>query len=251
MSWYYRAIPEQAAQQAVAILTISHASKEGILKYLDVAPDRVFVTHLAPDHIYRQAKGKTLLKSVRQKFQLPEHYILAIGSADPRKNIKTLLQAYSSLSEALQDQYHLALVCTHPSLTAALSELINSLRLAGKVHFLQQVTDAELALIYNAASLFVFPSRYEGFGLPPLEAMACGVPVVAANNSSIPEIVDDAALLVNVENPFALTEAIGRVLADRELQLSLTGKGLKQASGFSWEKCGRETLAVYRQALSK
>lgn len=250
MTWYYRVVPKQAAQQAAAVITISHASKESIVKQLGLPTGRISVTHLAASQIYRQIRDEKKLASVRQKYNLPLNFIMAIGSADPRKNIRTLVKAYASLPASLRDRFHLAIVWTHPLLAESLAEQVVSLGLNGRVHFLQQVDDNDLILLYNAAALFVFPSRYEGFGLPPLEAMACGTPVVAADNSSIPEIVGDAAVLTDADDATKITGAITQVLTDRTLQIKLIDKGRTQAANFSWEKCARQTVAAYRKVVS-
>jgi glycosyltransferase involved in cell wall biosynthesis len=146
----------------------------------------------------------------------------------------------------LQDRYHLTIVWTHNLLAGEIGEQVKALGIQDRVHFLTRASDDELILLYNAASLFVFPSRYEGFGLPPLEAMACGAPVMSADNSSLPEITGGAALLFNAEDVAAITEGMAKVLSDPGLQQSLSQKGQLRAAQFSWAKCGLETLAVYR-----
>jgi glycosyltransferase involved in cell wall biosynthesis len=249
MDWYYQFVPKMAIQQAAAVITVSHAAKESILHQLRISSQRIFVTHEAASPIYRRVENLDELAVIRQKYDLDSGFILAIGSTDPRKNIKTLVQAYAQLPAPLQEKHHLAIVWTHPLLAAALGAQVEALDLTGCVQFLQQVCDKDLMLLYNAASLFVFPSLYEGFGLPPLEAMACGVPVVAANNSSIPEIVGDAAMLTEAEDAVAMAELMAKVLTDKTLQQTLIEKGLKRAVDFSWTGCACETLAVYERAV--
>jgi len=176
---------------------------------------------------------------------------LAIGSADPRKNLNSLVLAYAELPPDLQEQYQLVIVWTHTFLSDEMEQLVYSADLQDRVQFLQGVGDEDLVCLYNAASLFAFPSLYEGFGLPPLEAMACGTPVVAANNSSIPEVVGDAAVLFNAEDVAAMANAIVRVLVDECLQASMIEKGFRRSSSFSWTKCARDTLRVYGKVLAK
>jgi glycosyltransferase involved in cell wall biosynthesis len=176
---------------------------------------------------------------------------LAIGSADPRKNITTLVQAYAQLPADLKTAYQLAIVWTHPLMADTLMRQVKDLGLTECVRFLMHVPDEDLVLLFNGASLFVFPSLEEGFGLPPLEAMACGTPCVAANNSSIPEVVEDAAVLFDSDDPRALSETIAKVLRDDELRYELTKKGLKRATYFSWEKCALDTIAAYKQVTGK
>lgn len=251
MEWYYRFVPQLAASKAAAILTISQAAKEDIVRHLGLSVDRIFVTHLAASHIHYQVDDPERIEAVRRKYNLSADFVLAIGSADPRKNIATLVEAYALLPTPLQKRYQLVIVWTHSFLASSLTERVEALALNSRLRFLEGVSDEELVLLYNAASLFVFPSLYEGFGLPPLEAMACGTPVVAANNSSIPEIVGDAALLIEAEDNEALAGAIAGVLVDEALRTVLVEKGLNRATSFSWEKCALETLAIYRKVLSQ
>ncbi len=249
MEWYYRLVPQFAARRASLILTVSQAAKESIIQYLRLTADQVFVTHEAASHIFRRIDSTQQIETIRRKYELNAEFILAIGSADPRKNIATLVQAYALLPASLREWYKLVIVWTHHFLATELAEQVEKLGLTDQVQFLRQVSNEDLVLLYNAASLFVFPSLYEGFGLPLLEAMACGAPVVAANNSSIPEIVGEAALLVEAKDAQAMANVMVRVLADEVVHTSLTQKGLERAASFSWEKCARQTLAGYKQAL--
>jgi glycosyltransferase involved in cell wall biosynthesis len=251
MQWYYRVVPKMAAQRAAGVITVSQAAKESIVQSLGLAPDRVFVTHEAAAPIYRRLDNPEQTEPIKQKYSLASDFILAIGSADPRKNIDTLVQAYASLPGSLKERYQLAIVWTHSFLAAGLAAQVEALGLNGRVQFLQRVCDEDLVSLYNTASVFVFPSRYEGFGLPPLEAMACGTPVVAANNSSIPEIVGDAALLTDAEDVATMTQLVAKMLTDETLKRDLIEKGLRRAAEFSWEKCGSETLAVYRKVAAQ
>lgn len=247
MEYYFRWVPRMAVRRAAIIVTVSQAAKDSIIQYLGIPADQIYVTHEAASQIYRQVDDEKKLAEIRQKYDLPAEYILAIGSADPRKNLTTLVQAYSLLPAAVKARYKLAIVWTHHLLAANLAKQVDELNLTDHVQFLRQVSNEDLVMLYNAASLFVFPSLYEGFGLPPLEAMACGTPVIAANNSSIPEIVGDAALLVQAEDVEAMTETMSQVLENETLQRRLSQDGLKRAANFSWEKCARETVAIYQQ----
>lgn len=246
MQWYYHAVPQAAARNAAAVITVSHAAKQSIVEHLGLSPERITVTHGAASPIYRRIDDPARLAGIRQKYGLEPAYILAVGSADPRKNIPTLLRAYAHLPASVRAAHPLAIVWTHNLLAGDLARQAEELGISGRLRFLERVSNEDLVLLYNAAALFVFPSRYEGFGLPPLEAMHCGTPVVAANNSSIPEIVGEAALLTDAEDAQAIASSIGRVLTDDALRATLIARGLERAAGFSWEKCARETLHVYR-----
>jgi glycosyltransferase involved in cell wall biosynthesis len=249
MEWYNRAITRFAARRAAAIITVSHAAKQSILEHLKLGSEHIFVTYEAPNPLFKHIKDEQYVESVRRKYNLSSDFILAIGSADPRKNINRLVKAYSLLSNELREKYNLAIVWTHPFLARELSEQIGKLRLANYVHFLQHVSNDDLALLYNGASLFVFPSLYEGFGLPPLEAMACGAPVVAANNSSIPEIVGDAALLFDAQDVNEISVTMNRVLVDALLRTSIINRGGEHVGTFSWDKCARETIRIYKTVM--
>ena len=251
MTWYYRFVPRLAARNAAAILTVSRAAKESVVQHLGVSPDSVFVTYEAASPIYRRVDAQDQVEVVQRKYNLTSDFILVISSADPRKNITTLVQAYALLPASLRERHQLAIVWTHGFLAPSLEEQIEALDIADSVRFLNHVSDEELVLLYNGASLFVFPSLYEGFGLPPLEAMACGTPVLAADNSSIPEIVGSAALLTAAEDKKAMAERIARILTDEALQAQLINRGLKRATEFSWTKCARDTIDVYRWAFSR
>jgi len=249
MEWYYRWVPHFAARHAALILTVSQAAKASIVEHLGLATERIFVTPEAANQIYRPIRDQQRIEAIRSKYNLAGDFLLTIGSADPRKNLTTLVQAYALLPAALRAQYRLVIVWTHDFLAAELSEQIAQLGLTDQVQFVKRAPNEDLVMLYNAASLFVFPSRYEGFGLPPLEAMACGTPVVAANNSSIPEIVGDAAFLTDAEDGRAMAALMAQVLADKNVQTTLAQKGLKRAATFSWENCARQTLAGYQQAI--
>jgi glycosyltransferase involved in cell wall biosynthesis len=249
MALYNYLVPKYATQNASAIITVSHAARESIIEHLRYPSDKIHVTWEAAASAFSGSSNVENLDALRLKYNLPSKFILAIGSADPRKNISTLLQAYSLLPGNLRTEYKLSLVWTHPRLADRVSEQLRSLSLEENVQFLQNVSNEELAQLYSAASLFVFPSLYEGFGLPLLEAMACGAPVVAANNSSIPEIVGDAARLFEATDPHGMSETIAKVLSNEQTRMGLIQLGRKRNAGFSWEKCARETLAVYRTVL--
>ncbi len=250
MDMYYRYVPAIAARRASAVVTVSHDARTAIVQHLGIPARRVFVTHEAAAPIYRTRDRSRAIESVQQRFGLSEGFILALGSADPRKNISTLLRAYALLPERLRANHELAIVWTHPLLAKSILAEARAHGIEGRLRFLQHVSNDDLVALYNAAALFVFPSRYEGFGLPILEAMACGAPVVAANNSSIPEVASDAALLVDSESPSSIAHAMERVLDDAALRDEMVARGLQRAASFSWQRCARETVAVYQQCYT-
>jgi glycosyltransferase involved in cell wall biosynthesis len=250
MSWYYRHVPEWAARNAALVITVSEAAKTDIATQLSIPSEKVVVTHEAAGPPFRPERDTCQLDSVRAKFTLPPDFVLAIGSADPRKNVVGLIDAYGQLPEELRRLHHLVIIWTHHALTNEIARRIESLGLMQYCHFLSGVSNGELVLLYNAARLFAFPSRREGFGLPLLEAMACGTPVVAANNSSIPEVVGDAAMMFDADNPEQMAHSMGCLLGDANKCQELAQRGLRQASKFSWVRCAEETVGAYRQCSS-
>jgi glycosyltransferase involved in cell wall biosynthesis len=253
MNLFYYIVPQLVARKSSLVLTVSQASKDRITRELGIPADKVFVTYEGVNPIFRQNSDVIQISGVRTKYNISSDYIMAIGSADPRKNITTLVQAYAQLPSNLKTAYQLVIIWTHPLLADKLMRQVKESGLMESVRFLIRIPDEDLVLLYNGASIFVFPSLEEGFGLPPLEAMACGVPVIAANNSSIPEIVGDAAILVDDVNPTGkleeLTKKIHQVLTDKALQVSLSQRGLQRARLFSWDRCARETKEVYQSII--
>ena len=247
--WLYnRWVSQWAAERADHIIAVSHATKADIVSQLGIPAHKISVVHNAIKTIFQPNVSETQAESVRRQYDLDEPFILGMGSADPRKNMMGLVSAYARLPREHRSRYQLVVIWTHSLLQNELLSRIGQLGIHDRVRFLKHVPDRDLALIYNQASLFVFPSHYEGFGLPPLEAMACGTPVVAADNSSIPEVVGEAGIVADSEDFGALALAMARVLDDPALQVELVRKGLERARHFSWERFGRQTLEVYELA---
>ncbi len=234
---YYRIVAKSSARRAVAVITVSHAAKANIVQELNLHQDKIFVTYEAANHIFRPLDSAACAAVLRDRFGLEPGYILAIGSADRRKNMNTLLRAYAKLSDTLRDRHPLVIVWTHNLLASNVAEQARSQGLTERVQFIEDVSNDELVVLYNAASVFVFPSREEGFGLPMLEAMSCGTPVVAARNSSIPEIAGGAALLVDAEDAQGMAYATEQLLLHTTLREELSQKGLARAADFSWTRC--------------
>lgn len=235
-----------AARNADAIITISENSREDIIRLLHVPAHKITITALgASPSMRRLAEGE--VQACKAKLGLGQ-FILSVGTLEPRKNLRTLLRSLVHLS---RDWPGLHIVHAGPRGWKYASTLrdINRLNLGRKVHLLGQVPLDELVRLYNAATVFVYPSLYEGFGLPVLEAMACGCPVVASNTSAIPEVAGDAALLIDPMDPQAIADAIQNVLVNEELSKELRQRGLRRAKFFSWEDCARKTLQVYRETI--
>ena len=227
--------------QVDAIITISEFSKNEILGLTAVKPDKIYVTPLGVDQAF--ARGNERLPG------LPKRYILSLGTLEPRKNLALLIRAFTSLPNHLKERYPLVIAGAWGWNNKELNETLHSLQKKERIILAGYIPQEMLPHLYGRASLFVYPSLYEGFGLPVLEAMACGVPVLASNTSSLPEVIGNAGLLVDPENIDDVNQGMTRLLTDEELRKEFSEKGLKRAAYFSWERCSRETLAVYEKVL--
>lgn len=238
-------------RRADMVITDSESTKRDIMKSIRVPETKIRSIYLAVDAERYKVLPPSYVEPIRQKYQLNFPYILYVGNLEPRKNIPTLLKAFRVVSQESSSNYKLVIVGQKIWKYRQIFNTVTGLNLQDKVIFLGHVPEQDLPLIYNAASLFVFPSIYEGFGLPPLEAMMCGVPVIASNSSSLPEVVANAGIMVDPYDSDALAIAINQVLADDSLRTTLIKKGLERAKFFNWRKCAEETVAVYEEAYRK
>jgi alpha-1,3-rhamnosyl/mannosyltransferase len=238
-----------AARRAAAVVTVSESAKAGIVRHFALHPESVVVTPEAAAPCFRRVSDPDTVQRVCARYALSPGFILAIGSPDPRKNVAAVIDAYAGLPTALRERHPLAIVWTHPRLAPGITLHSQQRNITQQIRFLPSVSDEELAVLYSGAAVFVFPSLGEGFGLPPLEAMACGAPVIAANTSAIPEVVGSAALLIDPSDPTALTTAMRRVLEDAVCRDALSRAGRARAADFSWERCARQTRAVYQRVV--
>ncbi|WP_434580963.1 glycosyltransferase family 4 protein [Sulfurimonas sp. NW15] len=224
------------------IITGSYYSKNEILQRLDFDEDKIKVIYHGVNHNIFKVK-----KELSLPFELPEKFILSVGSIEPRKNLKGLLQAYDTLDETIKKDYKLVLVGFKGWKNKELMQIMNK----NNIIYLGFISDDELAKVYNLASLFVFGSFYEGFGLPPLEALACGTPVISSNASSMPEICGDAVLYFDPHNIVEMRKKIEILLYDESLQKKLIDKGLQRVKQFTWEKSAKEHLAIFEEAIKQ
>ncbi len=250
----YTSLVAAGARGATHIITDSHASEREIIDRLGVPAARVTAVWLAADERFHPTIGAEHDAEVRARYNLPQRFVLYLGSYDVRKNVHTLLLSYSYVGQAVGDDIPLILAGRQPATWGTerfpdLPRYIEQLAIAGHVRWLGEVSEADKPSLYRLAEVVVFPSRYEGFGLPALEAMACGTPLVACEVSSIPEIVADAAFLVAPDDARAMGGAILGILMQPPLAAQLRNLGLSRASAFSWQKTAQETLAVYEKAL--
>ncbi len=242
----YHAWLPYALPAADAIITDSEQSREDIVKYLPVSPEHVTVVPLAADRRFRPVEAAAV-EPILQSYDVAQPYILYVGALESRKNLPRLLEAYALL-RAWSERWRLVIVGARKWKSSPILDTVQRLGLEPHVTFTGYVADEDLPALYTGADLFAFPSLYEGFGLPVLEAMACGTPVVTSNTSSLPEVVGDAALLVDPYDVEAMASAMRQVLEDPALAQALRQRGLARAATFSWERTARETIAVYEQA---
>jgi glycosyltransferase involved in cell wall biosynthesis len=233
------------------VIADSAATRHDLIELLAVPPERIHVVHLGCHARFRPVPADAARAAVGERYGLRDPYILHVGTLEPRKNLATLIRAYARLRRERPIPQGLVLAGDRGWKYEPILRLVEDLGLHAAVQFTGPVPAEDLPALYNAADLFVYPSLYEGFGLPPLEAMACGTPVVTSNVSSLPEVVGDAALLVDPHDECALTEAMARALSDTELRQDMRARGLERARHFSWERSARETLAVYEEAMER
>jgi len=231
-----------SVRRAARVLVVSEHTKREVVGILGVPAERVVVTPNAVREHFRPPDPATLA-AFRAKKGLPERFLLYVGTLEPRKNLMTLLDAYAEVLR--QHDVPLIIGGGKGWLYDAVFQRLEQLGLRERVQFVGYIEEDELPLWYAAATLFVFPSLYEGFGMPPLEAMACGTPVITSNSSSLPEVVGDAGLMAPPHDAAAFAAAISRVLSDPALHQELRERGLVQATRFSWRVTAERTLAAY------
>jgi glycosyltransferase involved in cell wall biosynthesis len=246
---YYNAQIHWAVERADAIIVDSEATRRDLSVLLDVAPERSTIVHLAADEQFRPLTPEQIAPHLARNGLVPG-YLLFVGVWDPRKNLAGLLQALSLWRE--REKVPQLVVAGRPGwLANEIHDEIASLGLEPYVRFLERPTMDELVALYNGALLVAIPSFYEGFGMPALEAMQCGTPVVISNRPSLPEVVGQAGIMIDPESPEMIAEACRRIAGDAQLREHLREKGLQQAQRFSWAKTAAETLEVYRAVLGR
>jgi len=244
---YARSSIGMAARRATRVMTVSESSKRDILRFVDVEPERIDVIYNAYDERFAVEPAEDDIVRVRERYQLHDEFVLYAGNVKPHKNLERLIDAFSLVRQRGFDHLKLVLIGDDISKYAALRRAVHQHQLHKYVRFLGYLPQETLAVMYRLAGVFVFPSLYEGFGLPPLEAMASGTPVVTSNVSSLPEVAADAAVLVDPYDPVAIADGIERVLTDEGLRVDLRRRGLARARQFSWEQSVRRVHAIYNE----
>jgi glycosyltransferase involved in cell wall biosynthesis len=247
----YNRLVGAAARRAQLVLVDSDASRRDVIRLLGIPDERIRVTYLAPDEAVTVPVQSERIEAVRAKYDLQEPFIFYLGGLDRRKNVPGLMRALASLPREIPWQLAISgrLMTHNPALFPNLPAIAEELGIADRVRFLGFVPDEDKPAMYRAALCFAFPSIYEGAGLDPLEALACGTPVVCSNRSSLPEYMGDAALLVDPDDTAAFADTIRRVLTDAGLRADLARRGPAQAAKFTWDETARQTYAAYTTTL--
>jgi len=239
-----------ATHRSNRVLTVSEASKRDILRYFRVPESKINVIPNAIDERFGEVPSADEVLRVRERYQLNDPFVLYAGNIKPHKNLERLIEAFHTLRRGGLDTVKLLIIGDEISKYAALRRAVHKYKLHKHVRFFGFVPDKTLAVLYRLAGVFVFPSLYEGFGLPPLEAMASGTPVITSNVSSLPEVVGDAALLIDPYQADAIALAMRRVLTDAALREDLRRRGLQRVKEFSWERSVRRVHAIYQEVIA-
>ena len=239
-----------ALERVQHVITDSEFIRREVIAEFGVSADRVTTTLLAPRSMFKP-RDEAMCATTLSKYNLQQRgYFLVVGTLEPRKNVETAVRAHADLPEAIRRRFPLVLVGMRGWLTSRLEGELKAPVERAEVRPLGFVTDDQLADLYSGAIALIYPSLYEGFGLPPLEAMACGTPVIISNVSSLPEVAGNAAVMHDPMDIDALRNAMTRFIEDREFWLQKAAASLKQSALFSWERCAKETIAVYRAAMA-
>ncbi len=245
--WYLQWSTAHNARAATHLIADSEATKRDLIEFCQTPPDKISVVYPGYDPSFAPERDQERLEAVRERYHVPGPYVLYVGTLHPRKNLQMLLEAFAVVVQQDGD-VHLVIAGKKGWLYEPLFERVQQLGLEKWVHFTGYVPQKDLPALLSGARLFVLPSLYEGFGLPVLEAMACGTPVICSNVSSLPEVAGDAAILVNPHDTAELIQALQRLLFDDALRRDLVQKGLNQVRRFSWDKCAQETLDILQDA---
>lgn len=240
---------KKALKKTTKVLAISESTKRDLQKIFPVPDAKIAITYPGYDESFKPLP-ESEVKAARDKYKLDKEYILCVGTLEPRKNIGGLIESYNLLTDEVKEKYDLVLVGKKGWLYDEIFKRVADLKLQEYIKFLDYVDFADLPAIYNGAEIFVYPSLYEGFGLPPLEAMACGKAVITSNVSSLPEVVGDAAILIDPKNTISLADEIANLLNDLKKIIELEQKSLVQAQKFSWKKTAEKTLEAFKKAVS-
>jgi glycosyltransferase involved in cell wall biosynthesis len=248
---YARGAIWAAARRSDRILTVSETSKSDILRRFNVPADKITVIYNAIDDRLRIPPTEEEVARVRERYQLDDQFVLYVGNIKPHKNLERLIDAFDRLRRSGLDHLKLLILGDEITKYQGLRRAVHQHKLHKHVRFLGFVPIETLAVLYRLASLFVFPSLYEGFGLPPLEAMACGTPVVTSNASSMPEVVGEAAFLVDPYDADSIADGMRQVLTNAGLRATLVERGFERAKMYSWERSVRRIREIYSEVIQQ
>jgi alpha-1,3-rhamnosyl/mannosyltransferase len=238
-------------QEARHIITDAQSTRRELIEIFNLPADKISAIHLGVDARFLAPNLPTAAQTLARFDVRPQHYLLSVGTLEPRKNIERTLLAYATLPANLRGSLPLVLTGGKGWKDEAILARIKQIKPPGRVVLTGYVAHQELLALYASCTVFVYPSLYEGFGLPILEAMAAGAPVITSNTSAMPEVAGDAALLVDPMSVDAIAAAMQRLLEDRELAAALSARGKERARGFTWARTAQETLKVYRRVLGE
>jgi len=247
---YYAGQIRRVVAEAAHILTDAEATKAALCDRLGVAPDKITVHRLGVNPAYQPLKREAI-QPVLDRLKLPDGYLLFVGTFEPRKNLTGLLDAYAALRARYPDVPPLVITGRRGWLYESIFEKVNTLHLEKQVIWLEDVSFADLPAVYNGAALLTLPSFDEGFGFPPLEAMACGIPTVVSDRGSLPEVVGNTGLLIDPDQPESLVVALHRALTDSAFRVQSSAAGLARAREFTWESTAKIVLGVYHRLLDQ
>lgn len=236
---------KKALKKAKAVFVVSENTRKDMLKRFDYPEDRITITTCAPSDFFKEPIDRKDLENFKKKLELPDNFILAVGTLEPRKNISTLIRSFVVIKRKYPD-YKLVIVGKKGWKYNQIEATLKQFELEKEVIFPGYLDDHELRKMYALAKVFVFPSLYEGFGIPPLEAMASGCPVVSSNVASLPEVIGDAGLLIDPHNALKMADAVIRLLGDEQVLNMMIGRGKIQAEKFSWKRSAEKVLEVFK-----
>lgn len=242
--WYFNAFVPWYCRRADAFIAVSNAVKNDAVRHTGVNPDKVYPIHNGFDPVlFQPVRDRDRLLAVREKYNLPERFILWCGQIESRKNVARLLRAFALIKDEVP--HHLVLAGQQRWSTRAELQTMNELNLGDRILFPGWIQHGDLPAVYSLAQLFAFPSLYEGFGIPLIEAMACGCPIVTADTCAPPEVLAGAGCLVDPLSVEGIAAGMRKVLLDAPLREAMIEKGLERAKAFGWDKCARQVLAVF------
>ncbi len=244
---YLNKVVPEAVARADVVAAISHTTKQALIKHYHAPVEKITVIPCGVGAQFQRVTDLVLLEETRRKFDLQQPFLFSVGTLEPRKNHSGLIRAFHEVQQRNKSSLMLAIAGGKGWMYEETQNVVRELKLEDRVRFLGRISERELITLYSLAEMFAFPSFFEGFGIPPLEAMACGAPVITSNTSSLPEVAGDAALLVDPHDIHAIADAIQRLAENAQLREDLRQKGYRQAQRYTWSGAAARMLAVYQR----